>query len=73
MKMMRCGSENVQLRKEATALRAGLKNKDQSDLRYAQTIDHLQLADRAKTKRMEKLHDRIYELGVANRDLEAEI
>ena len=33
----------------------------------------MRLKDRAKEKRMGDLHDRIYELGVANRDLETEV
>jgi len=58
--------ENDALRIENVALRRELKSKDQ-------TIDHLELKDRAKEKRMGDLHDRIYELGVANRDLETEV
>ena len=49
-----------------TALRAELKTKDQ-------TIDRLELADRAKVKRMGDLHEQVYQLGVANRDLETEV
>jgi regulator of replication initiation timing len=58
--------ENVQLRREMTALRAELKTKDQ-------TIDQLGLKDRAKSMHMGDLHEQIYQLGVANRDLETEV
>ena len=56
------------IRKDQTIaqLQAELRTKDQ-------TIDHLELKDRAKEKRMGDLHDQIYQLGSANRDLEAEI
>src|SRR6516162_11885817 len=56
------------VRKDQTIaqLQAELRTKDQ-------TIDHLELNDRAKTKGMDDLHDQIYQLGVANRDLETEI
>src|SRR6516164_846832 len=44
-------------------------------IRKDQTIAQLQAEVRTKdqTKRMDDLHDQIYQLGVANRDLEAEI
>ena len=58
--------ENVQLRREMTALRAELKTKDQ-------TIDQLGLKDRAKGMHMGDLHEQIYQFGVANRDLETEV
>ena len=56
-------AENDALRIENVALRRELKSKDQ-------TIDHLELNDRAREKRMGDLHEQIYQLGVANRDLE---
>ena len=57
--------ENDALRRDNVLLRTELKSKDQ-------TIDRLELADRAKAKRMGDLHEQIYQLGVANRDLETE-
>jgi chromosome segregation ATPase len=72
-------AEFQQLLEENDALRLELVSKDQTiaqlkaELRTKdQTIDHLELNDRARTKRMEELHDQIYQLGVANRDLEGE-
>jgi chromosome segregation ATPase len=58
--------EIVELRNELTGLRAELKTKDQ-------TIERLELADRAKAKRMGDLHEQIYQLGVAKWDLETEV
>jgi regulator of replication initiation timing len=58
--------ENDALRIENVQLRRELKTKDQ-------IIDHLELKDRAKEKRIGGLHEKIYQLGVANRDLKAEL
>ena len=58
--------ENDALRIENVQLRRELKSKDH-------TIDHLELKDRAKEKRMGDLHEQVYQLGVANRDLETEV
>jgi regulator of replication initiation timing len=57
--------ENDALRRDNVRLRTELKNKDQ-------TIDHLELKDRARMKRMGDKDEEIYQLGVANRDLETE-
>src|SRR5215472_16387377 len=62
----RPSKEHQQALDEIDTLRLELIRKDQ-------TIAQLQLNDRDKTKRMDDLHDQIYQLGVANRDLEAEI
>jgi septal ring factor EnvC (AmiA/AmiB activator) len=72
-------AEFQQLLEENDALRLELVSKDQTiaqlkaELRTKdQTVDQLELNDQARTKRMEELHDQISDLGVANRDLEAE-
>jgi regulator of replication initiation timing len=59
-------SENDALRMEIVQLRAELTRKDQ-------TIDQLELKDRAKSMHMGDLHEQIYQLGVANRDLKTEV
>jgi regulator of replication initiation timing len=56
-------AENDALRIENVGLRRELKSKDQ-------TIDRLELADRARSKRMGELHDQIYQLGFAKARLE---
>src|SRR6516225_4801102 len=66
-------STERQLFEENDALRLKLVSKDQTIARLKAEIDQLELKDRAKEKRMGDLHDRIYQLGSANRDLEAEI
>ena len=66
-------STERQLFEENDALRLKLVSKDQTIARLKAEIDQLELKDRAKEKRMGDLHDRIYELGVANRDLETEV
>jgi hypothetical protein len=58
--------ENDALRTENVQLRRQLRSKDQ-------TIDQLQLKERAKSMHMGDLHEQIYQLGVANRDLETEV
>jgi|SRR6516164_2716653 len=58
--------ENDALRVENVQLRRELKSKDQ-------TIDQLQLKERAKSMHVGDLHEQIYQLGVANRDLEIEV
>ena len=57
--------ENDALRIENVQLRRQLRSKDQ-------TIDHLELKDHARTKRMGDLHEQVYQLGVAKADLETE-
>jgi regulator of replication initiation timing len=57
--------ENDALRIENVQLRRQLRSKDE-------TIDHLELKDHARTKRMGDLHEQIYQLGVAKQDLETE-
>jgi regulator of replication initiation timing len=59
-------SENDALRMEIVQLRAELTRKDQ-------TIHQLELKDRAKSMHMGDLHEQIYQLGVANRDLKTEV
>jgi len=58
--------ENDALRIENVQLRRELNTEDQ-------TIDQLQLKERAKSMHMGDLHEQIYQLGVANRDLETEV
>ena len=58
--------ENDALRIENVQLRRELKSKDQ-------TIDQLQLKDRARSMHIGDLHEQIYQLGVTNRDLETEV
>jgi len=57
--------ENDALRIENVQLRRQLRSKDQ-------TIDHLELKDHARTKRMGDLHEQVYQLGVAKADLETD-
>jgi len=58
--------ENDALRRDNVLLRNELKSKDQ-------TIDQLELKDRARAERMGDLHEQIYQLGVTKWDLEAEV
>ena len=58
--------ENDAMRIENVQLRRQLRSKDE-------TIDHLELKDHARTKRMGDLHEQVYQLGVVNRDLETEV
>jgi hypothetical protein len=51
---------------EIVQLRGELTRKDQ-------TIHQLELKDRAKSMHMGDLHEQIYQLGVANRDLKTEV
>ena len=74
------GRPSAEALDEIDTLRLELIRKDQTIAQFQaelrtkdQTIDHLELKDRAKEKRMGDLHDQIYQLGSANRDLEAEI
>jgi hypothetical protein len=65
--------ENDALRSVNVWLRNRLKSREQTIDQLNLTISHLNLRDRDREKHIGDLRDQIYQLGVANRDLKAEL